>query len=371
MSMMAYHCWGLRYLVVGRWRWEREHATDERLRGYEVLDLWEATRALQEMARDDMRFVRRVAGDVLGYRGDLYSGGIAWADADARLLEELTGKLGSFTAPGQPPDFAGIYVCRRETIPPAHEPLPEPKSPTREAIEAAKRAPRGYVVVEAVTDSGAPVPSVRVEVLLSDGEVCAGTTDAGGRLHLAPVPQGQCHIRVLDVDGSAWRPEAGGAATCVERRSKRSHIVKSRQNLTRIARQHGIGSWKPLWDMPDNEGLRERRKNPNLLRPGDAVVVPGIAIHAISRPTDQTHRIVIGSARAVVALLNTHLLAATSDVNVYWSRGSSTLAAASALFRDETSLSLRLSDVAEHAGLALVAPPAGASDPASSASGRV
>jgi LysM domain len=368
MIATSHHCFGLKYLVIGCPLWEREHATETRFRCYEVLDLWEAVRALEEMARDDMGFVRRVADDVLGFRGDLYAGGYEHAGADARLLDELTGRLGVFSAHNQPPDFAWFYVCRRKPFVPVPEDAPRPERRTLEEIDAARRAPRGYVVVETVDDAGAPVPHVPLEVLLADGELLARATDTSGRLHLAPIPQGRCHIRVVDRDGHAWRPEQGEASSCVDRTHKRAHTVKRGENLTRIAKQYGHGGWSTLWKASDNEALRKRRKNPNLLYPGDEVVVPAIELHAIRRPTDQTHRIVIGRARAVVALLNAHLLAAAADVAVHWHGGSSTLAATSALFRDETSMSLRLSDVAEHARLALVAPLAKASEQPGAAS---
>jgi hypothetical protein len=363
MTFARYHCVGLEYLIIGPERWEREHATNFWFSCYEVLDLQDAARALREMAFRDVRLLHALARDVLGYAYQIACGGHR-ASADERVLDALDDRLGVCRGRGRPPELAWIYVCRRKKDDVVHQPASDPWRRTREAVAAAERAPRGYVIVEAVTDTGAPVPHLRLEVLLADGTLLSRATDGSGRLHLEPVPQGRCHIRVVDLDGSAWRPADGEASSCVERSHKRVHIVFRGENLTRIARQYAVRSWATLWNAADNEQLRKRRKNPNRLLPGDEVVVPGIQIHAISRPTDATHRIVIGSERAVVALLNAHLLQVTADVGVHWSNGSSTLGATSALFRDATSASLRLNDVREQAVVALVAPVARASEDA-------
>jgi hypothetical protein len=52
-----------------------------------------------------------------------------------------------------------------------------------------------------------------------------------------------------------------------------THIVKQGECLSVIASRHGM-SWKQLWDDPGNEKLRERRKDPNVLYPGDEVAIP-------------------------------------------------------------------------------------------------
>jgi hypothetical protein len=156
--------------------------------------------------------------------------------------------------------------------------------------------------VEAVTDAGEPVPHLRLDLTLADGEFVARSTDVHGQLRLEPIPQGRCTICVPELDGSAWHPEAGPASSPVDRGYKRAHVVRSGENLTRIAKQHGIKGWKKLWDAPDNERLRSKRKSPHVLRAGDEVVIPAIAVHEIVRSTDQTHRIVVSEAKHKVRL---------------------------------------------------------------------
>jgi N-acetylmuramoyl-L-alanine amidase len=52
------------------------------------------------------------------------------------------------------------------------------------------------------------------------------------------------------------------------------HLVQQGDCLSRIARRHGVKDWRKVWQAPENEELRRRRKNPNLLFPGDVVTVP-------------------------------------------------------------------------------------------------
>lgn len=44
--------------------------------------------------------------------------------------------------------------------------------------------------------------------------------------------------------------------------------------MTQIAYQYGFTRWQDVYDSADNEALRKRRPNPNLLFPGDVVNIP-------------------------------------------------------------------------------------------------
>lgn len=291
-----FRIWGHEYLVIRPQRWQREHATHFWLQGYEVLDLWQATHALERIARHDKAFLRELARDLLPtfYRYRTPLDGSAAARQSQRMLEELGQLLGSqFSKRGEPPGFAWFYICQRKR--PALHAEPAGQRPNHE-VEAARRAPRGFVVVEVVNTAGAPVPLLRIEVLLADGELLTRATDAHGQLQLDSIPQGRCHIRVPTLDGNAWQPAEGAPSARIDSGHAQVHRVKSGENLTRIAARYGINGWQKLWEASANRSLRKRRKNPNLLYPGDEVTIPGIDVHEIVRPTDQTHRIVVSAA---------------------------------------------------------------------------
>ena len=55
--------------------------------------------------------------------------------------------------------------------------------------------------------------------------------------------------------------------------SKR-HKLKPGENLSRIASKHGLKNWKGIWDAKGNSKLKSKRKKPELLQPGDILVIP-------------------------------------------------------------------------------------------------
>jgi hypothetical protein len=52
------------------------------------------------------------------------------------------------------------------------------------------------------------------------------------------------------------------------------HVVVEGENLSTIAAAEGFRDFRKLYDAPENAELRKKRPNPNLIRPGDEVVIP-------------------------------------------------------------------------------------------------
>lgn len=72
----------------------------------------------------------------------------------------------------------------------------------------------------------------------------------------------------------------------------RKHIVVPGDCLASIGAFYGF-DWRTLWAHAANAGLRARRKDPNVLHPGDVVVIPDKEVREEPRPTDARHRFVI------------------------------------------------------------------------------
>src|SRR5690606_17426642 len=142
-------------------------------------------------------------------------------------------------------------------------------SQLRQALE------RHWVEVYAVDPDGKPVSGVVLEIESSDGSLLPATTNADGFARLEPVPAGSVMIRLPKVDGGAWRPLAGAESELARQApGTRGHRVAQGECLSTIAHRFGLESWKVLWDHPENAPLRERRKSPHVLLPGDVVAVP-------------------------------------------------------------------------------------------------
>jgi hypothetical protein len=69
------------------------------------------------------------------------------------------------------------------------------------------------------------------------------------------------------------------------------HRISQGECLASIASSCGL-HWRTIYDHPLNAELRRTRPNPNLLYPGDEIVIPDREEKQIERPTDQRHTFV-------------------------------------------------------------------------------
>jgi N-acetylmuramoyl-L-alanine amidase len=65
--------------------------------------------------------------------------------------------------------------------------------------------------------------------------------------------------------------------------------VKQGDCLSSIAYAHGF-FWRTLWQLDDNSDLRDERGSPNILYPGDTVVIPPLRMRDEDCSTDARHR---------------------------------------------------------------------------------
>jgi hypothetical protein len=68
------------------------------------------------------------------------------------------------------------------------------------------------------------------------------------------------------------------------------YIVQQGDYLSKIAKDYGFSDYRTIWHHPNNAGLKSKRKNPNVLFPGDHLFIPDRELREESRPTDKRHR---------------------------------------------------------------------------------
>jgi N-acetylmuramoyl-L-alanine amidase len=56
--------------------------------------------------------------------------------------------------------------------------------------------------------------------------------------------------------------------------SSKKHVVRQGECLSSIAAHYGLLDWRFIYDSPENQGFKSKRPNPNLIYPGDEVVIP-------------------------------------------------------------------------------------------------
>ena len=69
----------------------------------------------------------------------------------------------------------------------------------------------------------------------------------------------------------------------------KTHTVAQGETLTRIARQYKFSSAMALYNHPANAEFRQLRSNPDLIYPGDKIVIPDIEPKVISIATGKQH----------------------------------------------------------------------------------
>ncbi len=67
------------------------------------------------------------------------------------------------------------------------------------------------------------------------------------------------------------------------------HTVRQGECLSSIGRDYGV-PWRKIWEDSNNEGLRSRRRDPNVLYPGDRLYIPERGLREEACATEQRHR---------------------------------------------------------------------------------
>ncbi len=81
-----------------------------------------------------------------------------------------------------------------------------------------------------------------------------------------------------------------------------NHAVQRGDCISSIADQYGL-TWQTVWNRPENSELRQRRKDPNVLYPGDIVFYPDLDPRIESCATDQRHKFATKDTPAKVKIL--------------------------------------------------------------------
>jgi N-acetylmuramoyl-L-alanine amidase len=68
------------------------------------------------------------------------------------------------------------------------------------------------------------------------------------------------------------------------------YTVQQGDYLSKIAKEFGFSDYRTIWNHPDNSELKSKRKNPNVLYPGDKLVIPDRNLREENCAVDNKHR---------------------------------------------------------------------------------
>lgn len=80
------------------------------------------------------------------------------------------------------------------------------------------------------------------------------------------------------------------------------HEVAQGEYLSKIARHFGFSDYRTIWDAPENKELKDKRKNPNILFPGDRLFIPDRETKEESRATEKRHTFKVQGQKLMVRI---------------------------------------------------------------------
>ena len=82
----------------------------------------------------------------------------------------------------------------------------------------------------------------------------------------------------------------------------RTHAVAPGDCMASIAAKYGFAQWETIWNHPKNAGIKQRRKNPNVLAPGDQIFVPDPTPGSYACATGSRHTFQVQRAKTRLRL---------------------------------------------------------------------
>jgi hypothetical protein len=82
-----------------------------------------------------------------------------------------------------------------------------------------------------------------------------------------------------------------------------NYRVQQGDCMSSIAAAYGFQDWKAIYNHPDNADLKEKRKDPNILFPGDRVVIPDIQTKDVDEPVEVRHTFVLKREKVMLRIV--------------------------------------------------------------------
>jgi N-acetylmuramoyl-L-alanine amidase len=134
-----------------------------------------------------------------------------------------------------------------------------------------------------------PLPAIALALSNNDGQAILSRTDSDGSVRFDRLKSGGYRLSLNELDQDSWnliseraldanaaRSDPGDAAWGALRAPESSvikHTIKEGEGTTKVADSYGFFA-DTVWNASDNSALKDKRKDMNILYPGDVLVIP-------------------------------------------------------------------------------------------------
>jgi hypothetical protein len=148
--------------------------------------------------------------------------------------------------------------------------------------------PTTSITIHLIDHEQKGIPSAACRLLVDDDRLIAGAFDQQGVIKQSGLTVGTCRFTLPDLHRSRWSTISGGGSETIVTSSRSDHRIKAGESIAHLAIPLGytIGD---VWNHAGNQALRERRRHPNHLVPGDVVAFPPWKAKELLLATNTVH----------------------------------------------------------------------------------
>ena len=191
-------------------------------------------------------------------------------------------------------DLVVLAPRRINAVLPGPAQVPSPQVPPKFQPPA---LPKAKVWVEIELFQGKdPVAGEAYVITPRGGVPASGTLDREGFARLEAIDPGTCKIEFPNLDAREWgfgivlARRGAGLDEIVRVAPDSAHAVSQGEDMFAIAKANTFRTWQTIYGYDANAPFRVLRPNPQILFPGDTLVIPGKQQKIERVSTEATHR---------------------------------------------------------------------------------
>jgi N-acetylmuramoyl-L-alanine amidase len=140
-----------------------------------------------------------------------------------------------------------------------------------------------WLEIQMLDEGGDGEGDLEYQLLKGEEVVDEGSLGRKGIIRISGIPSGSYKVTFPALDKAAWSDNVGSPSE-----EGRYHVALYNECVSSIAVKEGL-YWEDVWNHPKNEQLREKRKNPNILKEKDRLFIPKKEMHYASGETGKRH----------------------------------------------------------------------------------